>query len=67
LGKIFELYPDRVIVDRWQYLEVYSFKGGTGDGANPQGLFTADPSGNSCGTTNADGSANEGTAFQLKP
>jgi len=67
LGTVFELYPDRYKVHDWHYLEVYSFAGGTTDGANPQDMLTEDLSGNLYGTTNAGGSANEGTVFQLKP
>ena len=65
LGTIFELYPDRVIVDRWHYLEDYSFTGGTNDGANPQSSLTADSTGALYGTTNSGGSANEGTVFRF--
>jgi uncharacterized repeat protein (TIGR03803 family) len=67
LGTIFELYPDRVKVHVWHYLEVYSFAGGTTDGANPESLLTEDKSGNLYGTTNFGGSADEGIVFQLKP
>lgn len=67
LGTIFELFPDRLIVDRWHYLEVYSFKGGTTDGANPEDLLTEDTTGNLYGTTNGGGSVGEGIVFQLKP
>ncbi len=67
LGTVFELYPDRLVAERWHYLEVYSFAGGTTDGANPQSLLTEDKNGNLYGTTNAGGSAGEGTVFQLKP
>jgi uncharacterized repeat protein (TIGR03803 family) len=65
LGTIFELYPDRVIVDSWHYLEAYSFAGGTNDGAHPQSSLTADSTGALYGTTNSGGSANEGTVFRF--
>jgi uncharacterized repeat protein (TIGR03803 family) len=67
MGTIFELYPDRTIVNDWHYGEVYSFTGGTADGANPQSLLTEDKSSNLYGTTNAGGSANEGTVFKFIP
>jgi uncharacterized repeat protein (TIGR03803 family) len=65
-GTVFELYPDPVIVHDWHYAVVYRF-GGEPDGAYPQSLLTEDKTGNVYGTTNAGGSANEGTVFQLKP
>jgi uncharacterized repeat protein (TIGR03803 family) len=67
MGTIFELYPDRLVFERWHYLDVYSFAGGPNDGANPQGLLREDNSGNLYGTTNAGGSAGEGVVFRLKP
>jgi uncharacterized repeat protein (TIGR03803 family) len=67
LGTIFELYPDRIIVHDWHYKLVYSFAGGTSDGANPEGVLTEDTKGNLYGTTNAGGLANDGTVFQLTP
>ena len=66
-GTVFKLYPDPRIVHDWHYAAVWDFSGGTTDGAYPQGLLTEDASGNLYGTTNAGGSANEGTVFQLKP
>jgi uncharacterized repeat protein (TIGR03803 family) len=67
LGTVFELYPDRTIVHDWHYLDLYSFTGGTTDGANPESLLTEDSSGNVYGTTNYGGLENEGIVFQLKP
>ncbi len=67
LGTVFELYPDRIVVERWHYLQEHSFAGGTTDGANPQSLLTEDKNGNLYGTTNAGGSAGEGTVFLLTP
>ena len=67
LGTIFELYPDRTIVHDWHYKLLYSFAGGTTDGANPEGVLTEDKNGNLYGTTNAGGSENEGTLFEFTP
>jgi uncharacterized repeat protein (TIGR03803 family) len=67
LGTIFELYPDRTIVNDWHYEEVYSFTGGTTDGANPQSLLTEDKNGNLYGTTNSGGQENEGAVFRWIP
>ena len=64
-GTIFKLSPSSV-VGEWDYALVYRF-GGEPDGANPQGLLTEDKKGNLYGTTNAGGSANEGTVFELTP
>jgi len=67
LGTIFELYPDRIVVNEWHYLEAYSFAGGATDGANPESPLTEDKTGNLYGTTVAGGSANEGTVFKFTP
>jgi uncharacterized repeat protein (TIGR03803 family) len=65
-GTIFELYPDRTIVNDWHYQVAYDF-GGEPDGAYPQSLLSEDGDGNLYGTTNEGGSANGGTVFRLKP
>jgi uncharacterized repeat protein (TIGR03803 family) len=47
---------------------LYSFKGGTSDGANPTyGALIMDSAGNLYGTTSAGGSSNDGTVFKLSP
>jgi uncharacterized repeat protein (TIGR03803 family) len=65
-GTIFKLYPDPVVVHEWHYAVAYDFAGEP-DGAYPQSLLTEDKKGNLYGTTNAGGSANEGTVFQFTP
>jgi uncharacterized repeat protein (TIGR03803 family) len=47
------------------YSVLYSFAGGTGDGATPSGLLVEDGSGNFYGTTASGGASNAGTVFEL--
>lgn len=46
---------------------LYSFKGGTTDGANPTGGLTLGTDGNFYGTTQQGGTSSEGVIFQLTP
>jgi uncharacterized repeat protein (TIGR03803 family) len=47
------------------YGVLYSFAGGTSDGASPSGMLVEDASGNFYGTTGAGGAFNAGTVFKL--
>jgi uncharacterized repeat protein (TIGR03803 family) len=47
------------------YMKVYTFEGGTGDGGNPEAGLVADASGNLYGTTYSGGTYNMGTVFKL--
>ncbi|HEX8814221.1 MAG TPA: choice-of-anchor tandem repeat GloVer-containing protein [Terriglobales bacterium] len=66
-GTIFELYPDRYKVHVWHYQQMYSFIGGTNDGAYPEATLTGDSSGNLYGTTSSGGTASDGTIFEFTP
>jgi len=74
-GTVFELSPPRVKGGVWTEQVLYSFKGGTGDGANPNGGLIFDTAGALYGTTYfggaqaCDGSAGNGCGviFCLKP
>ncbi len=46
---------------------LYSFAGGTADGANPESNLIQDSDGNFYGTTYLGGASNEGTVFKLTP
>jgi uncharacterized repeat protein (TIGR03803 family) len=63
-GTVFKLKPSGK-----SYTEsiLYSFKGGTSDGAQPSSTLVADKSGALYGTTGAGGSSNDGTVFKLVP
>jgi hypothetical protein len=69
-GTIFELYPDRVIVNDWHYLVAYGFKGGPNDGANPQSRVVGNSKGVLFGTTLLGGqsqSGNNGVVWEFQP
>jgi uncharacterized repeat protein (TIGR03803 family) len=46
---------------------LYSFAGGSGDGANPVGNLVTDSSGNLYGVTQSGGPANAGTVYKVDP
>lgn len=48
-----------------QFVTLYSFHGGTGDGANPGASVVIDKSGNIYGTTNGGGTSLVGTVFKV--
>jgi len=67
-GTVFELSPKSG--GGWTEKILYSFKGGTSDGQNPQAPLLMDSAGNLYGTTvagGAGGSVNSGTVFKLSP
>ena len=67
LGTVFKLAPDLFHPEEWDYSVVYSFKGGTDDGALPYSPLIGDGTGALYGTTNIGGTANQGTVFKLTP
>ena len=60
-GTIFRVTPKGVET------VLYSFKGGTADGANPQAGLVVDAAGNFYGTTFAGGASGLGTVFKVTP
>jgi uncharacterized repeat protein (TIGR03803 family) len=72
LGIVFELTPPTSPGEEWTELTLYSFRGGTGDGASPVAGIVFDGAGNLYGTTNEGGITYPvacprgcGTVFQL--
>lgn len=63
-GAVFELVVPAKANRPWTKKLLHSFKGGTKDGADPQGGLIADSHGNLYGTT-VGGGAGFGTAFEL--
>ena len=67
-GVIFELSPPATVGGAWAETTIYAFKGeNSGDGANPYGTLIFDKQGNLYGTTQAGGTNNSGTVFELSP
>ena len=66
-GSVFELSPPIVAGGDWTKTVLYSFQGGPNDGATPFGTLVFDKLGNLYGTTQAGGSNNMGTVFELSP
>ncbi len=62
-GTVFELSP--VGDGTWIETTLYTFKGGTQDGAIPMAGLTRDSAGNLYGTTSLAGQSNGGSAFEL--
>ena len=65
-GTVYELIPPAAQGGAWGESVLYSFKGGSDDGANPTGTLTFDKQGNLYGTTYIGGQ-NHGTVFELSP
>lgn len=69
-GTVFKLAPKLVgIPPHWElvYSVVYSFNGGTVDGAYPESPVTEDSAGNLYGTTVSGGMWGKGTVYELVP
>jgi uncharacterized repeat protein (TIGR03803 family) len=66
-GTIFELAPPSAPGGVWTENIVYSFAGGSGDGAVPQAGLLAASNGTLYGTTYSGGVANMGVVFSLVP
>jgi uncharacterized repeat protein (TIGR03803 family) len=64
-GTVFELSPGPGGV--WTETVLYSFKGGSKDGAHPVAPLVFDKVGNLYGTTYVGGTSYRGTAFELSP
>lgn len=62
-GTVFELSPNGA---SWTETVLYSFQGGTADGAEPVGLIF-DTNGNLYGVTSYGGTENDGTVYELIP
>ncbi len=67
-GAVYELTPPATAGGTWTETTIYSFTGeNNGDGANPYGTLIFDQQGNLYGTTQAGGTNNSGTVFELSP
>jgi len=68
-GTIFELSPPSISGGSWTETTLYSFQGGTEDGAQPGGTLVFDSAGNLYGVTIKGGNNNgtAGTVFELSP
>jgi uncharacterized repeat protein (TIGR03803 family) len=66
-GTVFELSPPSETGGAWTKTVLYSFQGGANDGATPFGTLIFDKAGNLYGTTQAGGSNDTGTVFELSP
>lgn len=72
-GVVFELVPSTSTPITWSLTPLYTFSGGTSDGATPTGPLYLDsagilgPKGSLYGTTGAGGAYGGGVAFQLSP
>lgn len=67
-GLVYELSPPAAAGRTWTATMLYAFKGeNNGDGANPYGTLIFDKQGNLYGTTQAGGTNNSGTVFELSP
>jgi uncharacterized repeat protein (TIGR03803 family) len=64
-GVVFEVSPGSG--GTWTEKTLYDFRAGTGDGQYPYGGLVLDAAGNLYGTTNAGGSALEGSVFEITP
>jgi uncharacterized repeat protein (TIGR03803 family) len=64
-GAIYRLMPSKG--GGWKESLLYSFKSGTGDGAEPLSLLAFDKFGNLYGTTSRGGTNDEGVVFELMP
>jgi uncharacterized repeat protein (TIGR03803 family) len=65
-GVVFELNPP-VSGGDWTYNMLYSFAGGTTDGANPPSGILLGSGGNIFGVTRAGGSSSAGIVYELEP
>lgn len=67
-GLVYELSPPAAAGGAWTATMIYAFKGeNDDDGANPYGTLIFDKHGNLYGTTQAGGTNNSGTVFELSP
>jgi uncharacterized repeat protein (TIGR03803 family) len=66
-GTVYELSPPATKGGAWTETVLYSFLGGSNDGATPSGTLIFDRAGNLYGTTLGGGSNNTGTVFKLSP
>jgi uncharacterized repeat protein (TIGR03803 family) len=66
LGEVFQLIPPAKGQTAWSSSILYSFEGGTTDGANPVGV-TLGGGGELFGATSSGGSSGSGTVFELLP
>jgi uncharacterized repeat protein (TIGR03803 family) len=65
-GTVYMLTPNHS-TEGWSETVLYSFQGGTADGAKPIAGVVLDAEGNVYGTTSQGGTANLGTVFKLTP
>jgi len=66
-GTVFELQPPADPGGTWTETVLYSFTGQNGDGANPSASPVVGAHGVLYGTTDAGGSSQVGTVFELQP
>jgi uncharacterized repeat protein (TIGR03803 family) len=67
LGTIFKLTPSSKSPTGWSETILHSFKGGSSDGASPNGAVVIDATGAVYGTTQSGGEGGLGTVFKLTP
>jgi uncharacterized repeat protein (TIGR03803 family) len=65
LGTVYELSP--ATGGKWTETVLHNFRGGIGDGSNPEAGLLFDAAGNLFGTTFLAGAYAKGTAFELSP
>jgi len=66
-GAAFSLTPPKLTGEAWTFRVLYTFQGGTDDGANPWGIVPLGSKGSLVGVTSSGGISNNGVIFELIP